>query len=87
MIIPIRCFSCNNPIAHKWEEYCINVQKGYSNAKKFNKEQLTTIAESNSEKSVEGKELDKLGLQRQCCRRMFLTHADIFDKISKITQN
>ena len=85
MIIPIRCFTCNKPIAHHWEEYCENVQTGYSSVKKFNKENLRTINESNADNSIEGKELDKLGYKRQCCRRMFLTHADIFDKISKIT--
>lgn len=28
MIIPIRCFSCGRPVAHKWEEYKKRVEKG-----------------------------------------------------------
>lgn len=28
MIIPIRCFSCGKPIAHLWEEYREQVEKG-----------------------------------------------------------
>ena len=29
MIIPIRCFTCNKIIAHKWEEYLNELQKEY----------------------------------------------------------
>jgi hypothetical protein len=29
MIIPIRCFTCNEVIAHKWEEYINELQKAY----------------------------------------------------------
>ena len=28
IIIPIRCFSCGRPVAHKWEEYKARVNKG-----------------------------------------------------------
>lgn len=28
MIIPIRCFSCGRPVAHKWEEYQKRIEKG-----------------------------------------------------------
>jgi len=28
MIIPIRCFSCGRPVAHKWDEYNKRVDKG-----------------------------------------------------------
>ncbi|MFT4344026.1 MAG: DNA-directed RNA polymerase subunit N [Candidatus Woesearchaeota archaeon] len=28
MMIPIRCFSCGRPVAHKWEEFVARVQKG-----------------------------------------------------------
>ena len=33
MIIPIRCFSCNKPIAHLWEEYKSRVNKGEESKK------------------------------------------------------
>jgi DNA-directed RNA polymerase I, II, and III subunit RPABC5 len=29
----------------------------------------------------EGEALDKIGLKRYCCRRMFLTHIDLVDKL------
>ena len=28
MIIPIRCFSCGKPIAHLWEKYKKEIEKG-----------------------------------------------------------
>mgnify|MGYP001626212273 FL=1 len=31
-----------------------------------------------------GKVLDSLGIKRYCCRRMFLTHYEVFDEIVKL---
>ena len=28
IIIPIRCFSCGRPVAHRWEEYKARMNKG-----------------------------------------------------------
>ena len=58
MIIPIRCFSCNKPVAHLWEEYVERV-----------------IKKGEDKKEV----LDKLGLERYCCRALFLGHVDLLD--------
>lgn len=57
MIIPIRCFSCNKPVAHLWEPYLEAIKKG------------------EDKKEV----LDKLGLERYCCRALFLGHVDLLD--------
>lgn len=38
---------------------------------------LTLLQEDNTE----GEALDKLGLQRYCCRRMILTHVDLIEKL------
>jgi DNA-directed RNA polymerase subunit N (RpoN/RPB10) len=57
MIIPVRCFSCNKPVAHLWEEYLERVKKG--------------------EDKKEA--LDKLGVERYCCRALFLGHVDLLD--------
>lgn len=68
MIIPVRCFSCGKPIAHKWEEFCVLVGERDENGE--------------AGKDVEvGKILDKLGFNRYCCRRMFLSHVDLIDKL------
>lgn len=61
MIIPIRCFSCNKPVAQHWEEYCERIKKG----------------EDRKEA------LDKLGLERYCCRALFLGHVDLLDMAAK----
>ncbi len=57
MILTIRFFSCNKPVAHLWEEYVDRVQKG------------------EDKKEV----LDKLGLERYCCRALFLGHVDLLE--------
>lgn len=57
MIIPIRCMSCNKPVAHLWKEYTERVEKGEDRKKA----------------------LDDLGLERYCCRALFLGHVDLID--------
>lgn len=80
MIIPIRCFSCNNVIADKYAIYlALNRDIDKNN-------NLTTIDTSliNSglvKTSEQGKILDNLKIHRYCCRRMFLTQVDIVDII------
>ncbi|MAG20099.1 DNA-directed RNA polymerase subunit N [archaeon] len=61
MIIPIRCMSCSKPVAHLWESFKEEVEKG-----KKSKEVL-----------------DKLGLDRYCCRALFLGHVDLLEEVSK----
>jgi DNA-directed RNA polymerase subunit N (RpoN/RPB10) len=61
MIIPVRCFSCNKPVGHLYEEYAEKVKKG------------------EDKKEV----LDKLGLERYCCRALFLGHVDLLDTAAK----
>ena len=72
MIIPIRCFSCGKVIAHRWREY----------VETLTKEQAKIVrVDEDSDKTPEGKLLDKMGFTRPCCRRMFLTHVDMSEKI------
>ncbi len=61
MIIPVRCFSCEKPIAQLWEEY------------------KKRVAEGDNSKKV----LDELGLERFCCRSVFLGHTDLIELVSK----
>jgi len=75
MIIPIECFTCNNPwLASRWELYIQKV-KEYRKAegKKDEMEYLTAT----TTKTPEGKALDDLKLIRPCCRRHMLTHVDL----------
>ena len=59
MYFPIRCFTCGQVVAHKYEEYSKRIGEGEKPA------------------GV----LDILGVKRYCCRRMFLSHVEVSDKI------
>jgi len=82
MIIPIRCFTCNKVIAHLWEEYLKEIQLAYieEDIKNNRKDRFVNI-ETIENKTVEGKILDEMKLNRYCCRRMMLSHVDLCDKI------
>jgi DNA-directed RNA polymerase subunit N (RpoN/RPB10) len=56
---PVRCYSCNKVIGHKWKEY--------DNA-------ITAGIEISAA-------LKKVGADRYCCRRMFLGHIELIDKM------
>ena len=82
MIIPIRCFTCNKIIAHLWEEYLNKIQMAYldENIANDRKNRFVSV-EDLENKTVEGKILDDMGLNKYCCRRMMLSHVDLCDKI------
>lgn len=67
--IPIRCYTCNLPIAGKWLAYLAAV-------KKYREKGITEIPylTGSTTKTAEGRAMDDLGLTRECCRRHFLTH-------------
>lgn len=82
MIIPIRCFTCNNLIAHKYQYYLEKKKEIDSNPESLEKTIDTNLIESGEVQKTEyGQLLDELKLDRYCCRRMFLTHVDIIDVI------
>ena len=59
MIIPVRCFTCNNIIGNKWEKYNSILKSGETSKVAF----------------------EQLRLRRYCCKRMFLCHVEIIDKL------
>ena len=63
-MFPVRCFTCGNVIADKYEEYKKRVGNG-ENA---------------------GQVLDDLGVDKYCCRRMFLTHVDNVKEIIRFSR-
>jgi len=85
MIIPVRCFTCGNILASKYETY----KKRVSELKK--KEGITdtdplliTGSNINSEEILstpEKRVLDDLKLVRYCCRRHFISQIDIINYI------
>jgi DNA-directed RNA polymerase subunit N (RpoN/RPB10) len=74
--IPIRCYTCNLPIAGKWKTYLAKVKeyrKGDGRSETDELEYLTTTTKI----TAEGKAMTELGLTRECCRRHFLTHPGV----------
>jgi DNA-directed RNA polymerase subunit N (RpoN/RPB10) len=81
MIIPIRCFTCGKVVGSKWFAYKRKV-KEYREAKSVPKDEEFYLDSINpADPTPEGKALNELGLHRYCCRRMILTHVNIFDDI------
>lgn len=80
MIIPIRCFSCNNVIADKYAIY-LELNRKIDPKKNLTTIDTNLINSGSVETSEQGKILDNLNIHRYCCRRMFLTQVDIVDVI------
>ena len=76
MIIPIRCFSCGNVIADKWLWYTNELKKRGKQTEDRYYMDGTQIPQT-----VELQLMTKVGFKRPCCRKQFLTHVDLMDKI------
>ena len=72
MIIPVKCFTCGKVIGNKYRYYQQEVRKNSGNTQK-----VVYLTKDQAEKTNEGKILDKLKINKACCRRHFLTHIDI----------
>ena len=79
MIIPVRCMGCGKLIADKWRFY----QKKIAEIRADRGEQPIFMEgkESDPITTPEGQILKALGMTRSCCRKHFLTHRDLIDKI------
>lgn len=75
MIIPIRCFTCGKVIAHLLNPYIEEIEKNLDNEDYIHS---TTCLPANtgSEKTLEGKVLDKLHIDNICCRNHFINYKD-----------
>ena len=85
MIIPIRCFTCGEIIADKWQPFIkeINSLKSKDETEVKDELDINTIdLNSPLKKSIEGTALDKLGLTKMCCRRMMLTNVSLISYIN-----
>ena len=79
MIIPIRCFTCGQVLADKWNYYQTKVIERRNEDPNYNSKDnlISNTNINNIKKSIEGNILDELGLTRLCCRRHMLTHVDL----------
>jgi DNA-directed RNA polymerase subunit N (RpoN/RPB10) len=78
MIIPIRCMNCGDVIADKWRTYQARLAARRGAGKP------TTTLYIDGTKNVDTPEkqtLDELELRRDCCRKHFLTHVDLIEKL------
>ncbi len=76
MIIPVKCFTCGNVLANKYDWYLREVRKMKSN-RQMDVDGVIYLTQAMKDKTPEGEVMDQLGLRRMCCRRHILTHVDI----------
>lgn len=76
MIIPVKCFTCGKVLADKYRYFTAEVRK-IKIANKSDINDIVYLTKEFSDKTPEGEILDKLKLNRSCCRRHLLTHVDI----------
>lgn len=76
MIIPVKCFSCGKVLADKYRYYEQEVRKMKA-GKSMQVDDVIYLTKSNRDKTPEGEVLDKLRLNKMCCRRHILTHVNI----------
>lgn len=81
MIIPIRCFTCNQLVANKWNKYQEKVQEEYLKEENDLKKKKRFVDIKNLKKTIEGKILDDLKVHKYCCRRMLISHVDMAEII------
>ena len=80
MIIPMRCMNCGNVLADKWRTY----QARVAELRKMTGKEVSSTIYMDATSVIETPEkqvLDELGLRRYCCRKHFLTHVDLIEKI------
>ena len=79
MIIPIKCFTCGNVLADKYQYYLERVRaSNQQTGRADDPNQIIYMTRANrTTKTTEGHVLDEMGLTNVCCRRHMLTHVDI----------
>jgi len=70
--LPIKCFTCNLPIAGKWKEFLLLVKEYRREDGRPNSELMYLTTDTKV--TAEGRAMNDLGLTRECCRRHLLTH-------------
>lgn len=76
MIIPIRCVTCNNILAGKWDAYQAAVKRNKVRDGRAEKDEIPYLSKSTG-KTAEGRAMDEVGLTRECCRRHMLTCVEL----------
>ena len=74
MIIPVKCFTCGEVLADNYYQEQVRKIKA---DKDMQVDKVVYLTKDNIEKTPEGEVLDKLKLNKYCCRRHILTHVDL----------
>ena len=80
MIIPVRCFTCNNMIASKYKKY----QELLKKTEFLNLTENILTPNPDVQKEINSSNVrifEELGLKRYCCRRHLISHVDLIHKI------
>ena len=85
-MIPIRCFTCGNVLGDKWVPYITELQSLKNVSEETVEDTLElkymNINLTKQEKSIEGKLLDDMKINKYCCRRMMLSNVHLISYIS-----
>ena len=76
MIIPVKCFTCGKVLGNKYRFYIREISKKKAE-QKLDVNRIEYLTKNTIDKTIEGEILDKLRLNKYCCRRHMLTHVDI----------
>ena len=76
MLIPIKCFTCGKVLGDKYRWYQVEVRKNKM-SQDMTIEKVVYLTKETTEKTAEGEVMDRLKLNKYCCRRHMLTHVDI----------
>ena len=75
MIIPVKCYTCGKVLGNKYRFYEQELRRLKNATDDINS--VTYLTNDNADKTVAGEILDKLKLNKICCRRHMLTHVEI----------
>ena len=76
MIIPVKCFSCGKVLADMYRYYITEVRK-LKAEQNLEVDNVIYLTKAQTAKTAEGEVLDRLNMNKLCCRRHMLTHVDI----------
>jgi DNA-directed RNA polymerase subunit N (RpoN/RPB10) len=76
MIIPVRCMNCGKVLADLWRYY----EKRVAEVKGEQKGPIYMDG-TTAIKTAEGEVLDEINLKSYCCRKHFLTHTDLNERV------
>jgi DNA-directed RNA polymerase subunit N (RpoN/RPB10) len=81
MIIPVRCMNCGKVLADLWRYYEKRVAEVKRETGVKSKGPIYMDGSATPILTAEGQVLDELNLNRYCCRKHFLTHTDLNERV------